>query len=292
MEKKRIEYLDAMRGFTMILVVLGHVVWYGFNYPRINTFDYTFYNIFAYFRMPLFFFVSGFILYKQNFEWSLQTICTFLNKKFKIQIISTLIFFLIFCYVKEKSIVAGIMSIYKYGYWFTITLFEFFVFYILFQLIMTKKVKKDRFWNLFYGIYVIIIILLSTSKVQELFHFNQNIIIASGFTYPIIQYFVFFSLGIFIKKYFQKFIFYIDNSNLITFVLIIFFGGALFLQKTGTNYHYLNLLSVFVMGVTGIIMIFGIFYKHQHGFSHETILGRTLQYIGKRTLDIYYIIFS
>jgi fucose 4-O-acetylase-like acetyltransferase len=29
--KKRIEYIDAMRGFTMLLVVFGHVLTHGLN---------------------------------------------------------------------------------------------------------------------------------------------------------------------------------------------------------------------------------------------------------------------
>ena len=34
MEKKRIEYLDALRGFTMILVILNHVASYNLNIYR------------------------------------------------------------------------------------------------------------------------------------------------------------------------------------------------------------------------------------------------------------------
>lgn len=54
---KRIEYIDALRGFTMILVVFSHVEMtsLGFETP-------TFLNsMFMSFRMPLFFFISGFI---------------------------------------------------------------------------------------------------------------------------------------------------------------------------------------------------------------------------------------
>lgn len=57
MEKKRIEYLDAMRGFCMILVVYGHLASVA-DIP--NLFGG---SIFATFRMPLFFFLSGFLCY-------------------------------------------------------------------------------------------------------------------------------------------------------------------------------------------------------------------------------------
>lgn len=285
--KKRIEYLDAMRGFTMILVVLGHVVWYGFNYPKDNSFQYTFYNIFAYFRMPLFFFVSGFILYKQDFEWNLQTTKSFLTKKLKVQILSTLIFYLLYCYIQEKNIEIGIFSIYKYGYWFTITLFEFFIFYVIFQLFFNNTIKENKYWNISYILYILLIITLSTGKAQELLYLNKGVIIATGFTYPIIQYLVFFSFGIFVKKYFSNFLACIENSYFMACILILFLGGAIFLQKTEINNHIINLLSIYIMGIAGITMVFGIFYKHQHGFSSSTHIGRILQYIGKRTLDIF-----
>ena len=64
-QRKRIEYIDAMRGFTMVLVVLTHVSSFGLGMYGSDTFSYS--KIFAEFRMPLFFFVSGFVLYKSNF---------------------------------------------------------------------------------------------------------------------------------------------------------------------------------------------------------------------------------
>lgn len=60
---KRIEYIDALRGFTMILVVLQHVATFGWELPlgapNIHTY-------LAQIRMPLFFFISGFVLYKAS----------------------------------------------------------------------------------------------------------------------------------------------------------------------------------------------------------------------------------
>lgn len=59
--KKRIGYLDALRGFTMILVVCVHCL----TYSDIKQNPIT--DFFSLFRMPLFFFISGFILYMQFF---------------------------------------------------------------------------------------------------------------------------------------------------------------------------------------------------------------------------------
>ena len=56
--KKRIEWLDAMRGFTMLLVVAYHVAQFGFGENEKTSAALPFLVLF---RMPLFFFVSGFL---------------------------------------------------------------------------------------------------------------------------------------------------------------------------------------------------------------------------------------
>ena len=54
--KQRLEWLDAMRGFTMILVVAYHVAQSGFMESEKISASLPFLVLF---RMPLFFFVSG-----------------------------------------------------------------------------------------------------------------------------------------------------------------------------------------------------------------------------------------
>ena len=67
MATKRLEYIDALRGFTMILVVFAHIINYGYHITdaKAETMD-TFNNLFIRFRMPLFFFISGFVLYLKS----------------------------------------------------------------------------------------------------------------------------------------------------------------------------------------------------------------------------------
>ena len=74
----RIEYIDAMRGFTMILVVLQHVAsfcWHVYgNAPSVHEY-------LVQFRMPMFFFISGFVLFKAGVTWDLQQVVRFFKKK-------------------------------------------------------------------------------------------------------------------------------------------------------------------------------------------------------------------
>lgn len=58
---KRIKYIDALRGFTMILVVFAHIEAFSMFGMQHTTF---LGSIFQSFRMPLFFFISGYIAFK------------------------------------------------------------------------------------------------------------------------------------------------------------------------------------------------------------------------------------
>lgn len=92
---KRIEYIDSLRGFTMILVVLNHVAAYCLG---INTAEGSVHFYLMQFRMPLFFFISGFVLYKKDFKWNIKNSLEFINKKIFVQIISPFVFYLIYIY--------------------------------------------------------------------------------------------------------------------------------------------------------------------------------------------------
>ena len=88
---KRIEWIDALRGFTMILVVFSHIEVFGFGIPS-NTVN----SFFSQFRMPLFFFISGFIAFRAGEVWDRKYYTRQMLKKMRIQIIPTLFFGLLF----------------------------------------------------------------------------------------------------------------------------------------------------------------------------------------------------
>ena len=98
---KRIEYIDALRGFTMLLVVYHHIQFIGYGD---NDFD-SFNDVFIKFRMPLFFFISGWVLNNSKLTSTFQ-IGGFLKKKFRVQIISTCFFLFLYLYI--NPLVSGI----------------------------------------------------------------------------------------------------------------------------------------------------------------------------------------
>ena len=89
-KKPRLEWLDALRGFTMILVVAYHVAEMGFGESWRHSSSMPFLVLF---RMPLFFFVSGFLAYRASQVWNLSNLGSLLWKKIKVQTIPTVVFF-------------------------------------------------------------------------------------------------------------------------------------------------------------------------------------------------------
>ena len=91
--KVRLEWIDAMRGFTMVMVVAMHGFVNGFQ----ESFRSPALSFLVLFRMPLFFFISGFLAYKANADWSFSGFSRMMGKKIRIQIIPTVVFF--FCFI-------------------------------------------------------------------------------------------------------------------------------------------------------------------------------------------------
>ena len=69
--KTRLGWLDALRGFTMLLVVTNHVALKSFGMQIKWSAAIQFFLLF---RMPLFFFISGFLAYKVSRVWNARTL--------------------------------------------------------------------------------------------------------------------------------------------------------------------------------------------------------------------------
>ena len=119
MAKKRIAYIDAMRGFTMILVVYAHVCYFCLDGPLMG-----FNRIFYLFRLPCFFMISGW-LFEPVARRPFREV---IRHKAMVQLLPTFIFLLLLAPPPEFFHQLGTL---KGGYWFTFVLFEFFVIYLL-----------------------------------------------------------------------------------------------------------------------------------------------------------------
>lgn len=120
--KNRIKYLDAMRGFCILLVVYGHLE----METSVNAAG----SIFSTFRMPLFFFLSGFLCYSSFTPLSVNK---FKRRTFG-QLLPTIITGSIFIILmRNGDFEDALFDKSKAGYWFTLVAFEIYLLYAVFS---------------------------------------------------------------------------------------------------------------------------------------------------------------
>ena len=274
---QRIEYIDALRGFTMILVVMWHISLYCLQSTHMISYN----SIMAQFRMPLFFFVSGFVFYKDTI-WKKFTLITFIKKKIAVQIITPTLFLALYIYIHKHPIMGLFFNDHRYGYWFTYVLFLYYLFYICItftsQFIGIKSIGHDIM--LFIGGGVCYIVFFVWKYLIEKDIANLLLIIHW-------RYFIYFVLGIIAKKHFAYFRQLLDNRYVFLFIIIFYFLYNFF-DKYILEFHRIIYVVLFnIRDFCGVLIVFTFFRKYSSAFTKEKWIGRSLQYIGQRTLDIY-----
>ncbi len=101
--KDRMQWVDAMRGFSMIIVVLGHVL----LSMGIGGYSSFLSSVLLTFRMPLFFFVSGFFSYRLINWWTRSRVFDILKRKVQAQVLCTIIFMSVYQIVTSGCVGGG-----------------------------------------------------------------------------------------------------------------------------------------------------------------------------------------
>lgn len=182
----RLEYIDRIKGFAIILVVMGHILGFclhqGF-YLR----DYT-KEWLGYFDMPLFAFISGYLFDVTKISF----------QKIIIKIYRLLIPFvfwgLLFALCIERcSVCVFIFDFYKLGYWYLYVLAIFYCFFPLFKISLIDGYK---------GVFVEIITLFIIYYILNISSYYMPLNIQRILSYPLIQnIFIFFGLGLIVRKH-------------------------------------------------------------------------------------------
>ena len=283
MISKRIEYIDALRGFTMLLVVFAHIEAYSFFGMQHTTIVG---SVFQLFRMPLFFFISGYIAYKDtvlNKEW--------LIKKLRVQLIPATIFGLLYCHFHFSGFIADTS---KAGYWFTYVLLEMFLIYYLLSYVAYKiKGASSKIFCMSAIVFAVILYVLRLPFKNIPLLNEIGCIISAHYLFT---YFHFFVCGLLASKYKCFFEKILDNKYIIGVAIIVFVFGSyieyyIISPKLEfwcyNSYKILYEIIETVCAYMGIFILYGFFRKNQDVFNCSTQLGKNMQFVGRRTLDIY-----
>ena len=294
--KPRLGWLDALRGFTMLLVVTNHVALKSFGMQIRWSAALQFFLLF---RMPLFFFISGFLAYKASRVWNARTLGELTLKKMRVQIIPTVVFFLLFLAMVPTTpflhnLDEALASSMKAGYWFTIVLLYMLLTFYLFSYVESK---------LFRGtpappILILLLFIVSLCMFETCYlprHFSwalgykgqPNEFLNYTSLVEMFRYFPFFLYGALVHRYWERAQRLMDSRWFFPVVVVL----ALLTTLEVIKWHNLRLewaslphtLAMFLL----LTMVFMFFRHYSDFFSDKTALGRGLQFIGRRTLDIY-----
>lgn len=282
-KQNRIGYIDAIRGMAMILVVYFHIAAYGFG-----SYELGYNDIIERFRMPTFFFISGWVFYKTGRIWDRQNIIGMIRKKFMVQIVPTIVFLLLYLVMFNLLDVSSFGSD-KKGYWYTFVLFEYFVIYILAEALLNRLDSTKGEMRVLTVILILSISAFYYAKFYTRYAAELGIWkdILGFLSFVKIRHIIFFWLGTFVRRHFDRFI-QLTNNSYVTATLIILFT-AIIVWPVVLSISGIEYIAYLVAGLSGTIICFTFFRIYAQHFSHETWYGRSLQLIGRRTLDIYLI---
>ena len=273
MAKQRIEYIDAMRGFTMILVVFAHICHFCLGDSRMG------YNaVFILFRLPCFFMISGWLFESV----AMRPFGEVAKHKAIVQLVPTFLFLLL---LAPPPFFFHQLGTLKGGYWFTFALFEYFILYMVI-------IRISRKWSFLLAIAITI----GTFIYARYFDSIHNSIdgdqlwiekLLGFFSVTTWRLFIFFYLGAWIKRHFDGFIRWTSKPTVIVLITIAFFLIA------STSHHDNLMFEIFRFyggGITGMVMVFT-FFRLTASWLKRLHVSKPLQYVGTRTLDVYLLHF-
>ena len=280
MSRKRVDYIDALKGFLILSVVMCHVAGFCIGIQDEHS---SFLPILFEFRNPPFFFISGLFAYKIDAVWNGSYCYTIIKSKFISIAWPTILFLAALLYVHPSynghTFLHGNLKD-LWFHWFTLSLFVYFVFYSIIELLL-RSLNNQNFNSiilLFCG--TLFYLLFSVQSIYSKLPLTDNIKQLLGMNYW--GFFFFFILGVLARKHYNLFIMLISNNLFMAICILLFFIFNLFSQPL-QNDHF-NLFRI-ITYITGIFLVFTFFKT----YPPKGIINRIMTFAGKRTLDIYLI---
>lgn len=251
----RIRFFDELKGFAIMLVVIGHVMQFSFGFKQSNIVD-----SLSIFHMPLFFVISGYFALKKNNRRT-TLLSLFIHRTVQL-LIPLCIWSCIFCLLKDINLIDLIQNNFG-GYWF---LWVLWIISILFLLI--NNISNKIHGTLIKDVSLIVLIYIAIIIMDKLNLHDSTIFPLHSLT----TYYRYYAIGYLIHKYtvIHKFL-----LNKYTYPLgcILFLLQWYFIEK-----H--NIVLIFLGGLGAILFLYMFFKNKERNY-------KLLYDIGQITLPIY-----
>lgn len=279
MEKKRIEYFDATKGFAIFLMVFAHAIAWNFqDYKSICIFNPNqtqqeliggfLWQLIYSFHMPLFFLISGYFTY---FNISDKT-----NKTIYIQKIKNRTKRLLIPYIFTGFIILGIRG--NYGFWFLLSLWQLSLVGYLFNYISYLFNKKN---NIISDIVLAILFAIITKIL-----FEKRLIYDFGNLGLFYEYVPAFIFGFLLRKYeILKNVFFSEKYiSLYYFIFILLFCSRYLLIISDNNFIITNILRIryYMLPILGSLLVIILFKTNK-----STKIQSIFTTIGHNSFEIY-----
>lgn len=277
----RLKYIDAMRGLAILLVVFSHVTNAYVKLPITNSSFAGVYYMMTMFRMPLFFFVSGFFAYRAAQRWDGAMVRRVLTKKFQAQVFGLAVFCIVY---------AGVMKGWRFTflwknnpYWFTESLFMMFCLYLVFALLERKTGKKWPMLALFASSFVAPLLFDYLTDGYQLTRWANALQVKRTLTY--LPYFL---LGVFARGN-EKLLWRFTDNQYFKAVVVVGFLCLVLFYGCVHRYSIEWDLVLTAMRLTGLFTLMVTFRTYREWFDEGHCIGNVMCKVGSRTLDIYYL---
>lgn len=273
---RRIEYIDAMRGLAMIMVVIGHFFVFSFHYHNA-----LFLNINAALQLPIFFMISGFFAPHMLKESFIKAVWD----KFCRLIIPAILMFSIFVWIFDLNFINGLYDPFKYGYWFTFVMFGYTIIYI----IVSKFTKVFRLSNKTSTCIHLISGVLITYIGWGSDRLSTTLPTLNLLSTALYNYYFYYALGAVLFANKRFIINSLCNKWLLGGGVVLYSIGQIAIAKYGTySLRYGAAITNICIVSVALLIIWKLFDSYPQ-LSKTSAIGRFFTLVGRRSLDVYFI---
>ncbi|MCM1336209.1 MAG: acyltransferase [Candidatus Amulumruptor caecigallinarius] len=282
---QRQEWIDCLRGITMLMVVLVHCEneLFGWHYSQLSALS----SFGVSFRMPMFFFISGFFAYSRRITLNAGDMGSAVVRRMKMTLTPTLIFLLLsfafFQYPAGVSFYELLSDPAKHGAWFTIVAFDCFAIAIPFVGMLNSQGIPRRLTMTL----MLIVAVCSLFVHHTIWHNHLRLgqwfaIISNPLIFELLFYFLIGMITrvMLLDRKAPYVPLWVALVLLASSFAVIYWGGPLLSDR----YYDWRISPFVVMFILGLLFLFA----HMRAvFNSRNRFGRSLSYLGRNTLQVY-----